>query len=131
MNKKSSDIHMGRSVQSAHMVLKAARFVGMTAGIPIGIIKDIRSGLEKVFNPMIMRYESPQRITQLEKRLAELEQRIHEFDSLSMPFSEEFSRTTKQTKAINGLAICDPERRVLNAIFRYNLKLQKPKLGVK
>jgi len=116
---------------SEHTALRAARFMGIAAGIPIGIIQDIRSGLERVFNPIKMRYKSPQRIAQLEKRLAELEQRIHEFNSLNLPFSEEFSRTTKQTKVINGLAICDAERCVLNAIFRYNLKLQRPKSGVK
>jgi len=33
------------------MVVKAARFVDFAAGIPIGMIQDVRSGLERVFNP--------------------------------------------------------------------------------
>ena len=49
--------------------IKAARFMCIAAEIPIGIMQDICLGLEKDFNSIIMKYKSPQRITQLEKRL--------------------------------------------------------------
>jgi len=131
MSEKSSEIHLERRILSADRSLEAARFVGMAAGTPIGIIQDIRSGLGKVFNPIKMRYKSPQKIAQLEKRIAELEQRIHEFRSLNLSFSEESTKTIKQARAVNGLAVCNAERRMLNTIFRHNLKLQKLKSVVK
>ena len=61
MNEKSSDIQEKRSTLSKHGALKAARFAGITAGVPFGIIQDIRSGIEKVFNPVKSRYKNPQK----------------------------------------------------------------------
>ena len=93
MNEKSSDIHEESGALYPHGALKAARFVGIAAGIPIGMVQDIRSGLEKVFNPIVMRYKSRQRIDQLEKRLAKLENSIK---NSKLSFNEEFIKAAKQ-----------------------------------
>lgn len=67
--------------------------MGFAAGIPVGIIQDIRSGLEKVVSPIVMGYKSRQRIARLEKRLAELENSIK---NSKLSFNEEFIKAAKQ-----------------------------------
>ena len=52
MNEKSSYNKGRRSTLSEHGTLKAVRLAGVAAGIPFAIIQDIRSGIEKVFNPV-------------------------------------------------------------------------------
>jgi len=47
MSEKSSDIHEESGALYSHGALKAARFAGIAAGIPFGMVQDIRSGLEK------------------------------------------------------------------------------------
>ncbi|MFC1556457.1 hypothetical protein ACFL5L_00560 [candidate division KSB1 bacterium] len=128
MCEKSSGNHRENGILYSHGALKAARFVGIAAGIPIGMVQDIRSGLEKVFNPIVMRYKSRQRINQLEKRLAELENSIK---NLNLPIDEELIKIANQAGALNVFTIPDNERRVLRTIFRHNLKLQKPRPIVK
>jgi len=121
MNEKSSYINLARGSQSTPGVIEAARFVGSAAGIPIGIIRNIRSDLRRIFN----RWERPQRIVQLEKRLAELEQMIHELGPKALPVSDEFTQTINLAREIYSLDVCDPETLVLDTIFRHNVKLQK------
>ena len=124
----SSDIHEESGTLYPHGALKAAHFVGFAAGIPVGIIQDIRSGLEKVVSPILMGYKSRQRIDKFEKRLAELESSIK---NLNLPFNEELIKIAKQAGALNVLTISDNERRLLRTIFHHNLKLQKPRPIVK
>jgi len=128
MSEKASDIHEKSGTQYLHGALKVARFVGFAAGIPIGMIQDVRSGLEKVFNPIVIKYKRRQRIDQLEKRLIELENSIK---NLNLPFNEELIKISKQAGALNVLTISDNEKHVFRTIFRHNLKLQKPRPIVK
>ena len=128
MSEKSSGNYRENGILYSHGVLKAAHFVGIAAGIPIGMVQDIRSGLKKVFNPIVMRYKSRQRINQLEKRLSELENSIK---NLNLPFNEELIKNANQAGALNVFTIPDNERCVLRTIYRHNLKLQKPRPIVK
>ena len=73
-------------------VVKTARFIGRSAGAPIGIVRVIRSVFKRVGSRLHQRRaKSPESIAEVETRLAELIQRDNKLGGKTLPLSEVFN----------------------------------------
>ena len=92
-------------------VVKTARFIGRSAGAPIGIVRVIRSVFKRAGSRLHLRKaRSPESITEVETRLAELIQRVYKLGGKTLPLSEVFD----SFKRIDGFKsrIAELERRI-------------------
>lgn len=87
-------------------------------GKPVGIMKGIRHFLSIAFSRMKI-IDSSEIIASLEIRLTELEKKVYEFSERRGSL-----RNSERVRFLDGLL--DGEKHMLDTIFRYNIKLQKP-----
>ena len=111
MNKKPNSVNPDAAAVPAHGVLKTARFIGRSAGAPIGIVRVIRSVFKRAGSRLHLRkVRSPESITEVETRLDELIQRVHKLGGKTLPLCEVFN----SFKRIDGFKtrIAELERKI-------------------